>query len=247
MTQDEDRSDDHDTQSDHGRDWQETTDRDCRDDPEIDTASQTDTYGPSEANARSGEVETNTRDGEAETDTAGDGEETQTNNERAETLQRRAVAAERAIARLEELVQQERAKREAIEAELKKKRARIDDYIEAQRERMDDEKRRATASLVDDLLERVWEPLGRGIDADSEAELREGFELIRKEFRSVLSEANVEVFEPEPGAEVDHDRHEVLRTVERPGLPSGQILAVESPGFRMDGEIERRAEVFVVD
>ncbi len=167
--------------------------------------------------------------------------------ERLEAARREIDSLEEEVDSLERELEAERERRAAVETELEEKREEVDRYLEAKERRVREEKRRATVSLVESLLTRVWTPLGRGLAGDSEQDLRAGVELTREEFRSVLAAEGVEIIDPDTGTTLDRDVHEVLRAVERPDCQSNTVLQVERPGFRLDGEVVKKAEVFVAD
>jgi molecular chaperone GrpE len=136
---------------------------------------------------------------------------------------------------------------ETAEERLERTRADFQNYKERAKRRREEEKERATEDLVERLLE-VRDNLGRALSEESGSveSLREGVELTRKQFDRVLEEENVERIEPEPGAEVDPNRHEVMMRVES-DQPGGTVTAVYRPGYAMAEQILRPAQVTVAE
>lgn len=136
---------------------------------------------------------------------------------------------------------------ETAEERLERTRADFRNYKERAKRRREEEKERATEDLVERLLE-VRDNLGRALAEESESveSLREGVELTRKQFDRVLEEENVERIEPDPGAEVDPNRHEVMMRVGS-DQPGGTVTSVYRPGYTMAEQILRPAQVTVAE
>lgn len=136
---------------------------------------------------------------------------------------------------------------EAVEERLEHTRADFRNYKERAKRRQDEIRERATEDLIERLLE-VRDNLGRALteESDDVDSLREGVELTRKQFDHVFEEEGVERIDPEPGTEVDANRHEVMMRVESE-QPGDTIDSVYRPGYEMAGKILRPAQVTVAE
>ena len=156
------------------------------------------------------------------------------------------------VTRLVDRVEDLESRVETVESELETAEERLDhtradfkNYKERAKRRQDEIRERATEDLIERLLE-VRDNLGRALadesgDVDS---LREGVELTRKQFDRVFDEENVERIDPDPGSDVDANRHEVMMRVES-DQPADTIADVYRPGYEMAGKILRTAQVTV--
>lgn len=133
--------------------------------------------------------------------------------------------------------------RDELEDRLKRKQAEFQNYKKRQKKRREQEAARATEDLVSRLLE-VRDNLKRALDVDEGADIRDGVEATFRQLDDVLSAENVEPIEPEPGADVDPKRHEVLLRVES-DQPPGTVDEVHRPGYEMAEKVLRPAQVTV--
>lgn len=136
---------------------------------------------------------------------------------------------------------------ETAEERLERTRADFKNYKKRAKRRQEEVKERATEDLIERLLE-VRDNLGRALEEESENvdSLREGIELTRKQFDRVFEEEHVEQIDPDPGTDVDANRHEVMMRVES-AVPADKIASVYRPGYEMAGKILRPAQVTVSD
>ncbi|WP_459190967.1 nucleotide exchange factor GrpE [Halosimplex sp. J119] len=132
-----------------------------------------------------------------------------------------------------------------VTEKLKRKQAEFQNYKKRMDKRREEEKQRATEDLVTRLLD-VRDNLRRALDQDEDVDIRGGVESTLRSFDDVLDQENVDVIEPEPGAEVDPHRHEVLVRVES-DQSEGTIAEVHRPGYVMAGKVIREAQVTVSD
>ena len=132
-----------------------------------------------------------------------------------------------------------------LESSLKRNQADFQNYKKRAKKRQEQLKERATEDLVGRLV-GVRDNLTRALEEESDdvEALREGVEMTLREFDRVLEDENVEEIAPEPGAEVDPQRHEVMVTVDS-ALPEGAIDDVFAPGYEMGGKVIRSAQVTV--
>lgn len=132
---------------------------------------------------------------------------------------------------------------------LQTKQADFKNYKERAKRKQDEIRERATADLVERLLD-VRDNLDRALEQDETdgdgQSIREGVELTRKEFDRVLDSEDVTEIRPEAGDEVDATRHEVMMRVDSE-QPSGTVEEVYRPGYEMAGNVLRTAQVTVSD
>jgi molecular chaperone GrpE len=74
--------------------------------------------------------------------------------------------------------------------------------------------------------------------------LYQGIELTLKEFKATLAKLGVETVQA-MGEFFDPDLHEVVGSVERKGIPSGQIVEVHQTGYRQNDRLLRPARVVI--
>jgi Molecular chaperone GrpE (heat shock protein) len=132
-----------------------------------------------------------------------------------------------------------------LTSRLKRKQADFQNYKQRQKKRMREEKQRATEDLVERLLD-VRDNLERALDQDEGTDIRGGVEKTLTQFDEQLQRENVERVEPDPGEEVDPQRHEALVTIAA-GQPEGTVAEVHRPGYEMAGTVIRPAQVAVSD
>jgi molecular chaperone GrpE len=150
-----------------------------------------------------------------------------------------------AVGDLELELEEARAEREDFEDRLKRKQAEFQNYKKRQEKRREQERQRATEDLVTELLE-VRDNLKRALEQDEDADIREGVEATFRQLDDVLASENVDPIEPEPGTDVDPQRHEVLLRVES-DQPAGTVDDVQRPGYEMAGKVLRPAQVTVAE
>jgi molecular chaperone GrpE len=104
---------------------------------------------------------------------------------------------------------------------------------------------RGTSALAKELLPAL-DNLDRALDAaDSEDPLLEGVRLVRAELSGGLARAGIESFSP-AGQPFDPALHEAVATAPAPdGSPSGTVLEVYQPGYKLGTSIIRPARVVV--
>jgi molecular chaperone GrpE len=134
---------------------------------------------------------------------------------------------------------------EDLESRLKRKQADFQNYKKRQKERLEEEKRRATEDFVERIVD-VRDNLARALDQDGDADIRGGVETTLTQFDEQLQRENVERLEPDPGEEVDPQRHETLATVAS-DQPEGTVAEVHRPGYEMACKVVRPAQVAVSD
>ncbi|WP_442905078.1 nucleotide exchange factor GrpE [Haladaptatus sp. ZSTT2] len=140
------------------------------------------------------------------------------------------------------------AEREDLESRLKRKQAEFQNYKKRMKKRREQEKQRATEDLVERLID-VRDNLARALDeADESADsdIVSGVESTLRQFDRILEDENVVEIRPEPGSEVDPQRHEVMLRVES-DQPADTIAEVFQSGYEMADRVLRPAQVTVSD
>ncbi len=105
---------------------------------------------------------------------------------------------------------------------------------------------RGASALAKELLPAL-DNLERAIDAAATDDpLLEGVRLVRSELSAGLARAGIESFSP-AGEPFDPALHEAVATAEQPpdGHPSGTVVEVYQPGYRLGASIIRPARVVV--
>jgi molecular chaperone GrpE len=155
-----------------------------------------------------------------------------------QSLRQRVDAAEEALAA-------EEARAEELESKLKRKQADFQNFKKRMEKRREEEQARATEALVERLLD-VRDNLVRALEQDEDVDIREGVAKTLDTFDRVLDAENVVTIEPEAGADVDPQRHEVLLKVAS-DQPPGTVDSLQRPGYEMAGKVIRPAQVTVSD
>ena len=136
---------------------------------------------------------------------------------------------------------------EAVTSRLKRTAADFENYKKRQARKQAQFEAAATDQLLTRMLV-VRDNLKRAIDeetSDVDA-LREGVKLTLAELDKILDAEDVSAIDPDPGAPVDPERHEVMLRVESEE-PEDRIDAVYQPGYERDGSVLRPAQVAVSD
>ena len=144
---------------------------------------------------------------------------------------------------LESEVEEFEAEAEELEDKLKRKQAEFQNYKKRMKKRREEEQQRATEDLVSRILD-VRDNLERALEQDEDTDIRGGIESTLRQLDDVLNAENVEVIDPDPGADVDPSVHQVLANVESKE-PPGAIADVHRPGYEMAEKVLREAQVTV--
>ncbi|WP_255167925.1 nucleotide exchange factor GrpE [Natrononativus amylolyticus] len=155
-----------------------------------------------------------------------------------EELQEELEARERTLSERDEQI-------EELTSTVKRTQADFQNYKKRAKKRQNQLEERATEDLVSRLV-GVRDNLKRALEEESDdvESLREGVEMTMREFDRVLEEENVAEIEPEPGAAVDPQRHEVMVQVDS-AHPEGTVADVFTPGYEMGGKVIQNAQVTV--
>ena len=132
---------------------------------------------------------------------------------------------------------------EELEGALARSQADFKNYKKRAKRREEEIRDRATEDFVGRIVS-VRDNLVRALEQDEDADIRPGIESTVEEFDRILSDEDVTEIAPEPGADVDPTRHEVLMRVDAPE-PEGTVAEVYRPGYEMAGSVLREAQVTV--
>lgn len=132
---------------------------------------------------------------------------------------------------------------EDLESNVKRSQADFQNYKKRMEKRRTQERKRATEDLVTRLID-VRDNLKRGLE--QEGSIRDGVETTLRQFDEILDQENVIEITPEPGDDIDPQRHEVLLRVES-DQPADTIDALHRPGYEMADTVIRAAQVTVSD
>ena len=130
-----------------------------------------------------------------------------------------------------------------LEEALARSKAEFKNYKKRAKRREEEIRERATEDFVGRIVS-VRDNLVRALDQDEDADIRPGVESTVEEFDRILEAENVSEISPEPGADVDPTRHEVLMRVDA-DKPEGTVAEVYRPGYEMAGAVLREAQVTV--
>jgi len=134
---------------------------------------------------------------------------------------------------------------EDLTERLKRKQADFQNYKKRAKKRQERLKETATADFIEEIT-TVRDNLVRALEQDEDADIRPGVESTLEEFDRILADEGVEVIDPEPGAEVDPTRHQVMMRVES-DRPADTIAEVYKPGYETGETVIREAQVTVSD
>lgn len=167
--------------------------------------------------------------------------------ELAEMVESHVEALEAERDDLREQLEAREAELDERTSQLKRAQADFQNYKKRAKKRQQQIQDRATEDLVTRLLD-VRDNLKRALSAEgNDAEsLREGIEMTLREFDHVLEGENVTEIDPEPGTDVDPQRHEVMMRVED-DHPEDTVSSVYRPGYEMAGKVIQAAQVTVSD
>lgn len=154
--------------------------------------------------------------------------------------------AEESEARIEEDVQELKARADDMRELAMRKQAEFENY----RKRVERERaetiRHASSELVKDILP-VLDNLERAIEASasgSEEQLREGVGIVYRQFKDILEKRGLAEVDSE-GREFDPHVHEAVSRIETDEHPEGRIVEVFQKGYWFKDKLLRPAMVAV--
>ncbi len=152
-----------------------------------------------------------------------------------------ALEAELAAAREE--AASANAEVEELTSKVARVRADFKNYKERAKRKQEEIRERASEALVERIAP-VRNDLLRALDQDEGSDVRPGVESTLEKFDAVLAEEGVDAIEPDPGAEIDPSRHQVMLRVES-DQPEGTVHEVYEPGYEMGDRVIAEAQVTV--
>ncbi|AUX08687.1 molecular chaperone GrpE [Halalkaliarchaeum desulfuricum] len=163
--------------------------------------------------------------------------------ELAEAVEERISELEERVETLESELEEKSEEVDDLVSRLKRKQADFQNFKKRQKKKQSQLRERATEELVERLLP-VRDNLMRALKQDEDADIRPGVESTLEQFDDVLDEENVEVIDPDPGEEIDPQRHEVMLKVDSEE-PEDTIAELYQPGYEMGERVLRAAQVTV--
>lgn len=130
-----------------------------------------------------------------------------------------------------------------LESKLARKQADFENFKKRMNKRREEERERATEDLVTRLL-GVRDDLVRALSQEEGADIRGGVESTLTEFDRVLDDEGVSEISPEPGTDIDPQRHEVMLRVDS-DHSEGTVAEVFRSGYEMGEKVLRPAQVTV--
>jgi len=134
---------------------------------------------------------------------------------------------------------------DGLREQLLRRRADFENY----RKRVERDRQSARAEAEAELLRGLiptMDNLDRALSAaPSEASLREGVDLIRRELLALMEARGVIVDDPPRGRPFDPEIHQALSYEPARGVPDGTILEVFTKGYRLRDRLLRAALVKV--
>ena len=130
-----------------------------------------------------------------------------------------------------------------LQSKLARVRADFKNYKERAKRKQAEIRERASESLVERITP-VRNDLLRALDQDDDSDIRPGVESTVEKFDEVLDEEGVEPIAPDPGEEVDPERHQVMLRVDS-DQPEGTVHEVYEPGYEMGDRVVAEAQVTV--
>ncbi|MFD1569204.1 nucleotide exchange factor GrpE [Halorubrum laminariae] len=130
-----------------------------------------------------------------------------------------------------------------LTSKLARVRADFSNYKQRAKQKQEDIRERASESLVERITP-VRNDLLRALDQEEGSDLRPGVESTVEKFDEVLADEGVEPIDPDPGADVDPERHQVMLRVES-DQPEGTVHEVYEPGYEMGDRVVSEAKITV--
>jgi molecular chaperone GrpE len=137
-----------------------------------------------------------------------------------------------------------RRERDELKEQLLRRRAEFENF----RKRVERERQQAGTEAVAAVLKAivpVLDNLDRALEAEgTDASLREGVELTRRELLAILESQGVAIEDPQ-GKPFDPERHQALAHEPVPGVPEGTVVEVYRKGYSYRDRLLRPALVKV--
>ena len=160
-----------------------------------------------------------------------------------EALAREVAALEADLAETREALRERDEEVEELTSKLARVKADFSNYKQRAKRKQEEIRERASEALVERITP-VRNDLLRALDQEEGSDLRPGVESTLEKFDEVLAEEGVEPIAPDPGDEVDPERHQVMLRVES-DRPEGTVHEVYEPGYEMGDRVVSEAKVTV--
>ena len=160
-----------------------------------------------------------------------------------ETLAREVAELEAELAETREDLLAAEEEVEELTSKLARVKADFSNYKQRAKRKQEEIRERASEALVERITP-VRNDLLRALDQEEGSDLRPGVESTLEKFDEVLAEEGVEPIAPDPGDEVDPERHQVMLRVES-DRPEGTVHEVYEPGYEMGDRVVSEAKVTV--
>ena len=147
------------------------------------------------------------------------------------------------VAELEAELDECREEVDELTSKLARVRADFSNYKQRAKRKRDEIRERASEALVERIAP-VRNDLLRALEQEEGSDIRPGVESTLEKFDEVLADEGVDPIDPEPGAEVDPERHQVMLRVES-DQPEGTVHEVYEPGYEMGDRVIAEAQVTV--
>ena len=147
------------------------------------------------------------------------------------------------VAELEAELDERREEIDDLTSKLARVRADFSNYKQRAKRKRDEIRERASEALVERIAP-VRNDLLRALEQEEGSDIRPGVESTLEKFDEVLADEGVDPIDPEPGAEVDPERHQVMLRVES-DQPEGTVHEVYEPGYEMGDRVIAEAQVTV--
>lgn len=135
---------------------------------------------------------------------------------------------------------------ETVTETLEQERADFESYKQQREKRLEQERKQYVEDVFTGVVS-VHSDMVRGLNTDHEsvADAKDGFEMTLHELETELENHGVTVIEPESGAEVDPELHDVVGEVPADDVESDSIVRVHTPGYVFEGDVISQAAVVI--
>lgn len=148
---------------------------------------------------------------------------------------------------VEELIHEKNrleAEADHYQEQYEKVRRDFNQYKQRKESETEQIKDRGLSEFLQELLP-VRDNLERALTEETE-NIKSGVELTAQEFDDLLEQHGVSIIDPNPGDDVNPERHKVMTRVSS-DVDEGQIDGCHRPGYSLNGQIVRTARVTVSD
>jgi molecular chaperone GrpE len=158
-------------------------------------------------------------------------------------VQAEAEVQERVEKDLDELLAKAQAERDEYLALAQRTQADFLNYRKRMGREVSASEGRGIAKVVKEILPAL-DNLELAIAAVGDADVADGFKLVRNEFLAGLARLGIEPYSPQ-GERFDPAEHEAMSQQPVEGVEAGTVASVYQQGYRIDGTVLRPARVVV--